>query len=104
MGESKRDVLEVLKTELMFLKLGGYSLRSAALAPEFIFEDSPTCINCGREDRLPCTECVLIQFVPPERCSEKIACRYIPLNASGETLDALYRYGNAQEVEEAVGN
>lgn len=103
MCENTPDVLEVLKTEFVFLKLGGYSLRSA-LTPEFIFEDAPTCINCGREDRIPCTDCVLIQFVPPEHRSEKIACRHIPLKPSGETLDSLYRYGNAQEVEEAVGD
>ena len=104
MREDKRDVLEVLKTELAFLEIGGYSLRDS-WGPEFIFEDSPTCINCGRaENRIPCTECVLIQFVPPEHHSEKLACRHIPLNASGETADSLYRYASSQEVDEAVGN
>lgn len=105
MREDKRDVLEVLKTELTFLEIGGYSQRDS-WGPEFIFEDSPTCINCGRtENRIPCTECVLIQFVPPEHRTEKIACRHIPLNASGETVDSLYRYAGPQgKVDEAVGN
>ena len=103
MSEEKRDVLEVLKIESMLVKLGVYSQRSS-LGPEFIFEDSPTCINCDRENPLPCTECPLIQFVPPEHRSEKIACRHIPLNTKGETLDFLYRYGNAREIREAVDN
>lgn len=103
MGEDKRDVLEVLRTEFALVKLGVYSLRSS-WGPQFIFEDSPTCINCDPENRIPCTACVLIQFVPPEHRSEKIACRHIPLNARGETLDSLYRYGNAQEIKETVGN
>ena len=98
----RRDVLEVLKTELAFLKLGGYSLRTS-LAPELVFEDSPTCINCGCENHIPCSECALIQFVPPERRNETIACRQIPLNAAGETLESLYREGNAKAVEQAVG-
>jgi len=46
MPKGKLEVLEVLKTELNFLEMGGYSLgRWASLGPEFIFEDSPTCIN-----------------------------------------------------------
>ena len=103
MRENGRDPLEVLKTELKFLEIGGYSMRQS-WGPQYIFEDSPTCINYDRkEERNPCTQCVLMQFVPPERRSEKIACRHIPLNAAGDTLDSLYRHANSQEVEEAVG-
>lgn len=82
-----RNILEVLKTELRFLEIGGYSMRALG-GPQFIFEDTPTCVNCGRRDRplVPCTECVLIDLVPVERRSEKIPCRHIPLNASGKTL------------------
>ena len=107
-GNNEQDILEILKTELWFLEIGGYSMRSS-WGPQFIFEDSPTCINYDRkEDPRPCTECILMNFVPPEHRSEKIPCRHIPLNSLGETLDSLYkdslyRYGNPQEVEEAVG-
>ncbi len=106
MPEDKADLLEVLKTELNFLEMGGYSLaRWASLGPEFIFEDSPTCINYDRTEKAsPCTGCVLMRFVPPERRSERIPCRHIPLNASGATLDSLYRYSDRRGVEEAVGN
>ena len=106
MPEDKADLLEVLKTELNFLEMGGYSLgKWVSLGPQFIFEDSPTCINYDRtENPSPCTGCVLMHFVPPERCSERIPCRHIPLNASGATLDSLYRYSDRRAVEEAVGN
>lgn len=91
--------LNILKTELIFLKLRGYSPRCAI--PDLFFEDSPMCIkrNCP-----PCTcsDCPLIQLVPSERRSEKAACRYIPLDETGLTLGALYEFGNARETEEAV--
>jgi hypothetical protein len=105
MPEHERDILEVLKTELKFLEMGGYSM-GGAWGPKLIFEDTPTCVNCGRRDDpiIPCTECVLIDLVPVERRSEKIPCRHIPLDASGKTLDSLYRHADRQEVEETVGN
>jgi len=45
-----------------------------------------------------------MQLVPPERRAEKIPCRHIPFNVSGETLDSLYRYSDGNEIEENVGN
>jgi hypothetical protein len=45
-----------------------------------------------------------MQFVPAEDRAEGIPCHHIPLNGTGETLDGLYRYGNAREIEEAVGD
>ena len=106
MPKDKADVLEVLRTELNFLEMGGYSLgRWASLGPQFIFEDSPTCTNYDRtENPNPCTGCLLMHFVPPERRSERIPCRHIQLNASGATLDSLYRNSDRRAVEEAVTN
>jgi hypothetical protein len=104
MRKKKRDLLKVLKSELEFLESGGYS-REISLGPKLIFEDSPTCLNCGRKDNpvIPCTECVLIDLVPLEHRSENIPCRHIPLDASGSTLNSLYPSGNRQEVEKVVG-
>ena len=106
MPKGKVEVLEVLKTELNFLEMGGYSLgRWASFGPQYIFEDSPTCINYDRTEKAsPCTGCVLMHFVPLEHRSETIPCRHIPLNASGATLDSLYRNSDRRAVEEAVGN
>lgn len=100
----ERDLLEVLKDELKFLESGGYA-RSPGVSwrPVFIFEDSPACMNHGHmDDPESCSDCVLMQLVPPEFRSVRTPCRQIPLNALGETLDSLYRYGDEHEIEETV--
>ena len=105
MQKEERDLLEVLKFELEFLKAGGYrpSPRTA-WRPRYIFEDAPACANYeSRENPGPCRDCVLIHLVPPESRSTKFPCRHIQLNASGETLDSLYRCSDQDEIEEVVG-
>jgi hypothetical protein len=104
MQKDERDLLEVLKFELEFLEDRGYgrSLKTP-WRPQYIFEDSPTCMNYdSKENPGPCSDCVLMQLVPPEHRSEKIPCRHIPFNASGETLDSLYHYSDQNEIEETV--
>jgi hypothetical protein len=108
MQRDERDLLEVLKFELQFLEDGGYG-RSPRTPwrPQYIFEDSITCMNYdSKENPGPCSDCVLMQLVPPERRSETIPCRHIPFNASGsgETLDSLYRCSDQNEIEETVGS
>lgn len=104
MQKDERDLLEVLKFELKFLEDGGYGRSpSARWRPQLIFEDSPTCMNFNSSEAPgPCTDCVLIQLVPPEFRSAQIPCRHIPFDSSGETLDSLYRYGDQVEIEEVV--
>src|SRR6201984_2714582 len=105
MQKDERDLLEVLKFELQFLEDGGYG-RSPRTPwrPQYIFEDSLTCMNYDSEENpSPCSDCVLMQLVPRERRSERIPCRHIPFNVSGETLDSLYRCSNQRETEETVG-
>jgi hypothetical protein len=106
MQKDERDLLEVLKFELQFLEDGGYGRSPRIyLRPQYIFEDSLTCMNYdSKENPSPCSDCVLMQLVPPERRSEKIPCRHIPFNVSGETLDSLYRYSDQNETEETVGS
>lgn len=106
MPRDDRDLLEVLKFELDFLEKGGYGRSPRApWRPQFIFEDSPTCMNYDRKENLgPCSDCVLMQLVPPEHRSERIPCRHIPLDPSGETLRSLYGHGDKYEIEEAVAN
>jgi hypothetical protein len=106
MQKDERDLLEVLKLELQFLEDGGYG-RSPRTPwrPQYIFEDSLTCMNYdSKENPGPCSDCVLMHLVPPERHFEKIPCRHIPFNGSGETLDSLYRYSDQNEIEETVGD
>src|SRR5690242_4954907 len=101
-----RDLLEMLKFELRFLEDGGYghSPRAARRA-SLIFEDSLTCMNFNtQDDRQPCSACLLMQFVPPNRATDQIPCRHIPLTRAGETLASLYESGTQLEIEEALGN
>jgi hypothetical protein len=106
MPQDDRNTLEVLKAELNYVVKGGYGRSprdpwKAVLA----FEDSPTCMNYdSKENRSPCAECLLMQFVPADHRGEKVPCRHIPLTSYGDSLLQLYRGGTDQEIEEALGN
>jgi hypothetical protein len=104
MASDERDLVKVLQAELEFLKKGGYRRsRSARWRPQFIFEDSPTCLNHTRTGSpRPCSECVLVDLVPADCRNERFACRHIPLNIEGFTVDTYYRLGTQEEVEAAV--
>lgn len=54
------------------------------MEPQFIFEDSPTCLNFrGADNPRLCSVCLLARFVPSDCLAEKIPCRDIPLNNAG---------------------
>lgn len=99
-----RDLLAVLKSELEFVEKGGYRDTSrAAWRPRFIFQDSPSCLNFdSAQPPQPCSDCVLMQLVPEDLRNRKVACRYIPLNEQGETIDSFYRSGTREELESAL--
>jgi hypothetical protein len=97
----RTNLVEILKAELEFLNRGGY--RKLSWRPQFIFEDSPTCLNYGRnQDRKPCSECKLIRFVPPDKRDQKVPCSFIPLNDAGDTADSLYRSATQEELESTL--
>jgi hypothetical protein len=101
MNDNKRDVLDVLKDELEFVQKGAYRnpLR-AAWRPQFMFQDSPSCLNLDPSQHpKPCSDCALMQLVPEDSQLSKSPCRYIPLNEQGDTLDLLYRTGTHKEIE-----
>lgn len=105
MAKDERDLLDVLKAELEFLEQGGYRHTArAAWRPQYIFQDSPTCLNFDptREPR-PCSDCTLMQFVPENLRDKKIPCRFIALTEQGETIDFFYRTGTQEELEAALG-
>ena len=88
MAKDDRDIPEVLKAELDFVDKGGYgrSVRTP-FKPTSIFQDSPTCLNfCDPNRTRPCSECLLMEFVPPERQSEDVPCHRIPLNRYGQSV------------------
>jgi hypothetical protein len=106
MPQDDRNTLEVLKAELNFVKKGGYGRSPREpWRVQLFFEDSPTCMNYDtKEDRTPCAECLLMQFVPADKHGERVPCRHIPLTSDGDTLLQLYRGGTEQEIEEAVSS
>lgn len=104
MAQDDRDVLEVLKFELAFLEQGGYgrSVRTP-WKPTSIFQDSISCLNFGEPERVhPCSECLLIDFVPPAERAAEVPCHHIPLTPNGETVDTANRCDHQQELEEKV--
>src|SRR5271165_4343907 len=100
----KRDILEVLKAELVFLEKGGYRHTVRAnWRPQFMFQDSPTCLNFDpAQSPKPCSDCVLMQLIPTDLREKKIACRYLPLSEGGETIDSFYSTGTQEELEARV--
>ena len=104
MSEDKRNLLKVLHSELDFLEKGGYHHTARAQwRPQFLFQDSPTCLNFDpAQPRRPCTDCILMKFVPVDERTKEIPCRYIPLNEKGETADSFYRYGTQEELQAAA--
>jgi hypothetical protein len=100
----ERDVLEVLKFELNFLEQGGYG-RSVHTpqTPTRIFQDSISCLNFGDPQRPhPCSECMLIDFVPESQRGESVPCHHIPLTPTGETVSTLDTRDQQRKLEEAV--
>lgn len=104
MSADRRNLLQVLKAELEFIEGGHYrNFAKTSWRPQFIFEDSPTCLNSDvAVRRRPCTACVLTELAPTSRRREQVPCRHIPLNDEGETLDSLYRTATDDEIETAV--
>jgi hypothetical protein len=104
MTHDNRDILEVLKFELSFLEDGGYGRSpNAPWRAPAVFEDSPICPNFGDPARPhPCESCLLETFVPENRRSESVPCRFIELTKDGQTVDDFYRTGTQAELEAAL--
>lgn len=95
MAKDSRDILEVLKAELAFIEKGGYgrSVRTPWKS-ESVFRDSLTCINFAEAGKTrPCSDCLLIDFVPVERRDETTPCHCIVLNDRGDTVESLEDQG-----------
>jgi len=100
----ERDVLEVLKAELDFIEKGGYgrSVRTPWRATS-IFQDSMTCLNFSDPNRThPCSECLLMAFVPPGQRDTRVPCHHIPLTEANDTVDSIERWAHQHELEDAV--
>ena len=106
MATDKREVLPVLKNELAFLEKGGYrETARAAWRPQFIFQDSPTCLNFDPQKApRPCSECAIVQFVPERLRTRRVPCRYISIGEQGRTIESYYRSGTQDELEMALAD
>jgi hypothetical protein len=104
MRSDKQELVDVLKGELEFLENGGYRHPvRAAWRPQFLFQDSPTCLNFDPHRRpKPCTDCALMQLTPADSQQKKFPCRHIALNERGDTLDSLYCCGSQEEIDSAL--
>jgi hypothetical protein len=104
MAKDKRDLLELLKTELDFIEKGGYgrSVRTP-WRERSPFRDSLTCVNYALPEKShPCAECHLIDFVPVEKRDELVPCHFIPLTPAGDTVEDLEVSGNQGKLESAL--
>lgn len=101
MTKDDRDLLELLKDELAFIKQGGYG-RSVPTPwlPKSVFQDSLTCINYGYPYRAhPCNECHLVDYVAPDHVAEEVPCHFIQLNDAGETIEELEQKNEYARIE-----
>jgi len=104
MTKDERDLLTLLHEELSFIESGGYGrpVRTPNLSKS-IFQDSLSCLNYGYPYRAhTCSECHLIDFVPPEHRSEMVPCHHIALDAAGDTVEDLEAVGNESKTERLV--
>ncbi|MEW6208966.1 MAG: NrfD/PsrC family molybdoenzyme membrane anchor subunit [Acidobacteriota bacterium] len=100
-ADPKGDILRILKAKLEMIEKDGYEgLVNRHLKSICASADSLACLSFpnGIEPH----ECRLLQFVPPERCSEAAPCHHIPLNEAGETLAMLEARGDNRAMEKAV--
>src|SRR6266508_6432681 len=86
MFKDERDILELLRTDLEFLEQGGggrlQGMDGRLTSP---FRDFLTCVNYALPERAhACSECHLIDFVPPDHRDEDFPCNHISLNREDE--------------------
>jgi hypothetical protein len=100
MAKDDRDILEILKDELVFIEKGGYgrSVRTPWL-PKSIFQDSLTCLNYGYPYRAhPCSDCRLLEFVSQQDRSQPVPCHSIPLDDAGHKIEEFELEGEWRTV------
>jgi len=102
--QDTRDLVSLLRAELLFVERGGYRNRPRfPWRPSFVFEDSPTCLNFRRTGEWhPCAECQLMQLVPDDKKDLAFPCRHIPLKPTGESVAHYYECGTESELEAAL--
>jgi hypothetical protein len=100
----KLELIEQLKLEARVIESGGYHPSVPEPRKELrIFRDSVSCPNLGVEEKVvPCAQCWLMGFVPPQFQDTTDLCRYVPLNDRGDSIDSLEASGQRDKVEGAL--
>lgn len=104
-AKENQDILAILKSELEFIEKGGYGApdRQEPTHASTIFADSLTCLNYGYPYRFnPCGECPLMEFVPADKRISAMPCHHIPLDESGQTVEAMEYEENPAGMQDAV--
>ena len=101
MPKDLRNLVQVLRSELVFLDAGGYSAWAGARwRLPLIFEESPACPNFNDcTHTVKCQDCSLARLVPLRHRFREVPCRHIALDAAGDTLDSLYRSATEEELQ-----
>lgn len=100
MNSAKPNALDLLLAELYYLDSGIYGERKDG-GRFRLFQDSPSCPNFHKRtwERVPCDECPLVQFVPPDDRDELRPCQFIQLNEQKETPEMLFYWGTEREMK-----
>jgi hypothetical protein len=94
MAWDKREVIGLLRMEIENIRKRGFAAR---------FRDTVLCINAGKDPQSDvCSQCLLLQFVPPEYHADPTPCFHIPLNERGDTVTTLSPIANRKELDEAI--
>lgn len=94
MSWDKRQVLGLLRLEIENIRRRGTGA---------YFRDSVVCLNAGKSIPTdPCTNCVLLNLVPPEARHQPLPCSYIPLDDAGQTLQILARNASREQCQKAI--
>jgi hypothetical protein len=106
MSSKRSDKIRLLEAELELMEGGGLGLPAGEpLAEHPVFYRSLVCINHwqvpGHGDECH-DNCVLLDAVPEQYRDEKLPCHFIPLNSSGDTVQALEQGGDRERTQEEV--
>jgi hypothetical protein len=100
----RKEIISQLKLQRHILTAGGYAPSPRAGGKEErLLRDSITCLNVfEEEERHPCNQCLLWDWVPERHRYREVPCHYIPLDAQGRGIAELEAAGERQQAEKCL--
>ena len=89
----------LLWNELEFLEQEGFRKFPEMPRLHSLFQDGPSCPRHDDMGKPPCETCPWFRFVPAGSRNREVPCHYIPLNAAGETAEALAHGDRRRQIE-----